>query len=69
MELLEFEEEQENNAPIDTDADNNYDNTDIFCEEDDEDDYELCSGCDENPEPHLVQPCGQMICTNCAKEK
>ena len=35
IELLEFEEEEENNSPIDIDDDVNY-NTDLFCEEDDE---------------------------------
>ena len=49
MELLEFEEEEENNAPINIDDDDNYDNTELFCEEDDEEDYDLCSGCDEKP--------------------
>ena len=69
MELLDFEEEEENNAPIDIDdVDDNYDNTDLFSEEDDEDGYVLCSGCVENPFAHLVQPCGHMICTNCAKK-
>ena len=32
MELLDFEEEKENNAPIDIDDDDdNSDNTDLFC--------------------------------------
>ena len=54
MELLkEFEEEEENNVP---DDDDNYDNTDLFCEEDHEEDYDLRSGCDEKPIAHLVQP-------------
>ena len=35
MEMLEFEEEEESNAPIDIDDDDIYDNTDLFCEEDD----------------------------------
>ena len=47
MELLEFEDEEENNALIDIDEDDNYDKTDLFSEEDDEN-YDLCSGCDEN---------------------
>ena len=65
MELLDFEEEKENNAPIDIDDDDdNSDNTDLFCQEDDEN-YDLCSGCVENPFAHLVQQCGHMICTNC----
>ena len=68
MELLVFEEEEENKAPIDIDDDDNYDNTDLFCEEDDEEDYDLCSSCDKNPFPHLVQPSGHMICTNCFKK-
>ena len=34
MQLLEFEEEEENNAPIDIDDDDNYNSTDLFCEED-----------------------------------
>ena len=64
MELLEFEEE-ENIAPIDVDDDDNYDHTDLFCEEDNEEDYNLCSNCDENPIAHLVQPCGHVISTDC----
>ena len=40
IELFEFEEEEENNAPIDIDDDDNYDNTDLFCEEDEEKDYD-----------------------------
>ena len=67
MELLEFEEKEENNARIDIDVDGNFDNTDLFCGEVDEDD-DLCSSCDENPFAHLVQPCGHMICTNCVKK-
>ena len=67
MELLKFEEEGENNAPNDIDDDDNFDNTDLFCEEDDEEDKDLCSNCDENPIAHLVQPCGHMICTNTVK--
>ena len=67
MELLEFEEEEENIAPIDIDDDHNYDNTDLFCEEDDEEDYDLCSGCDGNPFAHLIQPCAHMICTSCVR--
>ena len=68
MELLQFEEEEENNAPIDIDYDDNYDDTDLFCEEDDEEKSDLCSGCDENLFAHLVQPCGHMICINCVKK-
>ena len=69
MELLkEFEEEEENNAPHDIDDDDNYDNTDLFCEEDHEEDYDLCSDCDEKPIAHLVQPCGHMTCTNCVQK-
>ena len=67
MELLEFEEEKENNAPIDIDVADKYDNTDPFCE-DDEKDYDLCSDSNDNPFAHLVQPCGNMICTNCVKK-
>ena len=63
--LLEFEEEEENNAPIGIDVNDNYDNTDLFCEKVDEEGYDLCSGCDENPFAHLVQPCVHIICTNC----
>ena len=69
MELLkEFEEEEENNAPDDIDDDDNYDNTDLFCEEDHEEDYDLCSSCDEKPIAHLVQTCGDKICTNCVQK-
>ena len=68
MGLLEFEEEEENNAPLDIDVDDNYDINDQFWEEDDEEGYNLCLGCDENPFAHLVQPCGHMICTNCVKK-
>ena len=60
---MEFEEED--NAPIDID-DDNYDNTDLLYEEDDEEYYDLCSSCDENTFA-LVQPCRHMICTNCVK--
>ena len=38
--LKKFEEEEEENAPGDFDDDNNYDNTDLFCEEDHEKDYD-----------------------------
>ena len=38
MEMVECEKEEENNAPIDIDDDDSYDNTDLFCEEDDEED-------------------------------
>ena len=65
MELLEFEDEEENNAAIDLDYDDNYDGTDLFCEEDDEKYYNLCSSCDENTFAHVVQACEHMICTNC----
>ena len=69
MELLkEFEEEEENNAPDDINDDDNYGSTDLFCEEDHDEDYDLCSGCDEKPIAHLVQPCGHMICTNCVQK-
>ena len=66
--LKEFKEEEENNAPNVIDDDNNFDNKDLFCEEEDEEDYDLCSGCDENPNAHLVQPCGHMICVNCVEK-
>ena len=50
MELLKkAEEEEENNAPDDVADDNNYDKSDLFCEEVDEEDYGLCSGCGEKP--------------------
>ena len=61
MELLKSEEEEDNKVPIDNDDEDNYDNTDLFCEEDDEEDYDLCSSCDENPFVHLLKPCGHMI--------
>ena len=69
MEVLEFEEEEENIAPSDFDDDDNHDNTDLFCEEDDEEDCDLCSACGENPFAYLVQPCGHLICTKCLKKK
>ena len=66
MELLkEFEKAERNHAPDDIGDDDNY-NTDLFLEEDHKD-YDLCSGCDEKPFAHLVQPCGHMICTNCVQ--
>ena len=68
MELLEFEEEEEINAPSDIDDDDISDNTDLFCQEDEEEDKDLCSNCDENPIAHLVQPCGLIVCTNCVKK-
>ena len=54
MELLKFEEEEENNAAIDNGNDDNCDNSDLFCEDDDDEDCDLCSGCHENPSAHLV---------------
>ena len=65
MELLEFEEQEENKAPIDIDDDDNYDDTDLYCEDVDKKDYNLYSSCDENPSAYLVQQCGHMIWTNC----
>ena len=47
--LKEFVEEEENYAPDDVADDNNYDNSDVFCEEVDKEDYDLCSSCDEKP--------------------
>ena len=41
MELLEFEKDEENNAQIDFDDEDKYDNSDLLCEEDDEEDYDL----------------------------
>ena len=56
MELLkEFELEEESNAANKIDDDDNFDNTDLFSEEYDEEGYGFCSGCDENPFAHLVQ--------------
>ena len=68
MEMLEFEKEEENNAPIYIDIADFYDNTDLFCEDDDKEDIDFWLSCDRNPIAHLVQPCEQMICTNCAKK-
>ena len=68
MELLEFEEDGENNAPIDIEDDDNYDDTDPFCKEVDEEDCDLCSGFVENRFAYVFQPCGHMICTSCAKK-
>ena len=68
IELLELEGEEEKNTPTDIDYDHKFDRTDLFCEEDDEKDYDLCSGCDENRSAHLNQPCGHMISTNCVKK-
>ena len=68
MEMLEFEEEEENNFLIDSNDDDIYDITDLFCEEDDEKESDLWLSCDKNPSAHLVQPCGHMICTNCVKK-
>ena len=47
--LFGFEEEEENFAPTDIDDDDNSDNTKSFCEEADEEVYDLCSVCDEIP--------------------
>ena len=63
IDLLEFEEEEENIAPSDTDDDNKYERNDPFCAEDDEKHYSLWSSCDDYPFALLVQLCGQMICT------
>ena len=69
MKLLEFEEEEEIFAAIDIDNDDNYDNTDVFCEEDDtEENYDFCPSCQWNPIVHLLQQCGHMICINCVKK-
>ena len=43
MGLLEFEGEERNVASIDIDDADNCDNTDLVCEEDYEEDYDLCS--------------------------
>ena len=67
MELSEFELEEKNDAPIDIDDDDKYDDTDLFNEEDNEEDYDLCPGSDENTFVHLVQTCGHVNCTNCLK--
>ena len=68
MKVLEFEKEEDNNAPIDIDDDGKYDKTDLFYEEDDVEDNDLCTGCNEIPIAYLVQPCGYMILTNCVKK-
>ena len=66
---MEFEEEEENIAPIDIDDDENYGNTDLICEEQVvEEDYDFCSNFDENPIAHFVQPCGHFVCTTCVKK-
>ena len=69
LEIEEEEEEEENFAAIcNDDVDDNYDNTDIFCEQDGEEDYDLCSGCDENS---YCPPCATMRAydfTNCVKK-
>ena len=68
MELLEYGEE-ESNAPTDIDDDDvKYEYTDLFCEDDDEEDYDLCSSYVENPFAHLVQARGHIICINCVKK-
>ena len=56
MELLEFEEEVENNAAIDNEDDDKYDKTDLFSEEDDEENNDLCSNKDE----YRCPPCLTM---------
>ena len=68
MELSKEFVEQDNNAPDDVVDDDNYFISDLCFEEVDENDYDLCSGCDEKPIPHLFQPCGYIICTNCIKK-
>ena len=68
MRRKKLEEEEENNAREDVHDDDNYDNKDKFCDAVDEEDYHLCSGCDEKPIAHLVKTCGLMICTNCVKK-
>ena len=42
MDLLEFEGEEEIKALIDVDDLDNYDNPDLFCEEDNEKDNDVC---------------------------
>ena len=63
-----IEEEEERNAPVDVADDSNYEKSDLFCEEADDEGYNLCSGCDEKPIAHLVQPCRHVICTDCVKK-
>ena len=53
MELLEFGEEEENIAHTYIDEEN-YDNTTVFCDQDDEKYYNLCSSFDENSFAQLV---------------
>ena len=48
IELLKEFEEEENNAPDDVVDDDNYLSSDLFFEEVDGKDYDLCSGCDGN---------------------
>ena len=70
MEVLKkFEGEEKNNAPDDVDGDDSHNNRDLFCEEVDEEDYDLCSGCNEKPIAHLLQPWGHTICSNCVTNK
>ena len=67
MELLEFEEGEDNIAPIQIDDNDNYDDTDLFYEEDDEEN-DLCSSCDENLIAHLVQACVHRNFPSCVKK-
>ena len=68
MELLtQSEGEEENVASDDVDGDENYDSRYLFCKEVEEEEYDLCSGCDEKLFAHFVQPCGHMICADFVK--
>ena len=68
MELLEFTEEEKNVAiDIVVDDDDDDDNTDLFCEEDVDEDYVSCPDCGENNFAHFFEPCRRMIYTNCVK--
>ena len=69
MEWLELKENEENIAPIDTDDDDEYDNTDPFVSRMLKKITIFCSVFDESPIVRFVQPCGHTFCTYCVEKK
>ena len=67
MQNCKMNDENENTQPHDEQAMEEID--DLVCRESDEEDFGLCSGCDNLPISVIIQPCGHMVCSDCAKLK
>ena len=61
LETLDDKDQDENEDPTESGDDN------LECSEDDEENYDMCAGCDQNNICFLVQPCGHMLCFYCGK--